>query len=206
MDSSKKSAFSYIFHPAIIPTFISAVLLFFMRGLSPIALPVVAKLYVLLMVVLFTLVFPFSLIFLLYRLNLISDIRFADRKQRTLPLLVMASAYLMMLVFFRNIYLPPVLVYIYYAYTVTVLVGIVINIFYKISFHALGWSALITAIYMASLRLGSGRLLLLLFCSIIFGGFAGYAQLKEDSHTPWQVYSGYIMGFLIIGVISALNF
>jgi membrane-associated phospholipid phosphatase len=55
---------------------------------------------------------------------------------------------------------------------------------------------MIAAIIGISFRL-SIDLRFISMCSILIAGFVGFARLKLNAHSPSQVYTGFLLGFLV---------
>ena len=193
---------SYLLHPLIIPTLaISALML--RPDLYSIVLPLWLKLWFISIVFVFTLLIPAAGVLLLLKLNKIYSIELNERTERTIPLLIASASYMALLFFMKQPNIPPVFLYVVYSATFALLAGLLINMFYKISLHTLGWSALTTTLISISIFMGA-PLLLFISLAVILSGFVGYARLKENAHNQTQVYLGYIAGVLIVIGITLL--
>ena len=193
---------SYILHPLLIPT-IATTAIMFRPDLYTINLPFALKIWFLGYVFVFTIVIPASAIFILQKLNAISSIEQHHRSERTIPLLISSSSYMAMLYLVKSTGVPPIFLYILYSATIALLAGLLINLFYKISLHTLGWAALATTLTGISLSLGV-PLLLYITLSVLLAGLTGYIRLKENAHNQTQVYLGYLAGVAVIGLIIFL--
>ena len=97
--------------------------------------------------------------------------------------------------------IPPVFLYLLYSATFSILVGLLINLVYKISLHTLGWGALAATLISISLRMGFA-LLLPIVVSVIIAGLVGYARLKQNAHKQAEIYLGYFAGVSVIIFIA----
>ena len=79
-----------------------------------------------------------------------------------------------------------------------------ISYFWKISAHLVGWGGLVGLILILSLRFNTD-LMLFLILAILSSGFIGFARLKLEAHNPLQVYSGFLLGFVIMIVVFLLQ-
>ena len=193
---------SYILHPLLIPTL--AILALMLRtDLYSIVMPLHLKLWLLSLVIAFTLLIPSASVVILLKLNAVYSVELTHRSERTIPLLVTSASYMALTFLLKPVNIPPVFLYVIYSATIALLAGLLINMVYKLSLHTLGWSAMATTLVSISLRSGipfPG----LISIAVILAGLAGYARLKENAHNQTQVYLGYIAGVSIITVIALL--
>ena len=193
---------SYILHPLLIPTL--AILALMLRtDLYSIVMPLHLKLWLLSLVIAFTLLIPSASVVILLKLNAVYSVELTHRSERTIPLLVTSASYMALTFFMKPLNIPPVFLYVIYSATVALLTGLLINMAIKISLHTLGWGAMATTLVSISLHLGI-PLPGLISVTVILAGLAGYARLKENAHNQTQVYLGYIAGVSIITVIALL--
>jgi len=193
---------SFILHPLLIPTFIVSVLMI-QPGIFAIILPLSLKLWFVSIIFIFTVVIPASSVFILFKFNAINSIELNHRTDRTIPLLIAGISYMALLIFIRPTNIPPVFMYILYSATFSLLTGLLITLFYKISLHTLGWGTLAATLISISIHFGI-PLLLLILISILLSGIAGYARLKQNAHNQTQVYLGYVAGICVVMLIFFL--
>jgi membrane-associated phospholipid phosphatase len=124
---------------------------------------------------------------LMFRRKLISTLEMDNRTERTVPLLIVFSYCLILfLLFFVKAPDGVLPIYIYaipLSGAILSLVFLLINNWTKISLHAAG-GGMITGY------------LLILFCFLI-SGLIMSARLALNKHTPFQVYLGWILAFVI---------
>ncbi len=203
MDNRFSQLLSYILHPLLIP--LLATLAIMMRpDLYNIVLPDRLKFSFVSLVIVFTLVIPVVAVLLLKKFRAIDSIEMKNRNERTIPLLITATSYMVLLFFMKPANIPPLILYVLYSATFALLAGLIINLVYKISLHTLGWSALAATLASISLRFGT-PLLLLIIISVIVAGFAGYARINQKAHNQAEVYLGYVAGLGIIALLSILH-
>jgi len=83
------------------------------------------------------------------------------------------------------------------------MLNVIIVPWWKISSHLIGLGGITGLATSIFLRLGADIsiwLMIILFIS----GITGFARLRLQAHTPAQVYSGYIAGFIIVCGITEL--
>jgi len=191
---------SYIFHPLLIPILATSALML-RPDLYSIVLPVNLKIWFLTLVVVFTLIIPVAGVFILLKFNTIYSLEMNHRFERTIPLLIACSSYMVLLFSIKTANIPPVFLYVLYSATFALITGLVINLMYKISLHTLGWSALAATLTSVSLHIGIS-LLVLIVLSVLISGIIGSARLKQNAHNQTQIYLGYVAGAGVIFIIS----
>lgn len=193
---------SYVLHPLFIPTFATLALLN-QPGLYSIELGKLLKIWILSVVFIFTIVIPAVGVLLLLKFKAIQSIEMNDREERTVPLLISGASFLALLFSVKSTIIPPVLLYIIFSAATSLLAGLLINLFYKISLHTLGWGSFAAALAGISIRFGIPLLFMIVF-SVLLSGIVGYTRLKLKAHNPAQVYLGYVAGILVIAFIMFL--
>jgi len=91
-----------------------------------------------------------------------------------------------------------------FAACISMLCLVSISYFWKISAHMVGWGGLISLMLMLSLRFNTD-LMLFLILGILCSGFVGYARLKLDAHNTLQIYTGFLLGFVIMLVVFLIR-
>src|SRR6478735_5711491 len=129
---------SYIFHPLFIPTYVFFWLLirfpYQFAGITPMAL-FARKITVFWM----TAFFPAFSVFLLWRLKFIDNIMLRTQRERIAPYVITMIFYWWM--WYLSRYFtdqPDVLQFFYFGIFLTTIIGLLSNIFTKISMHAMG--------------------------------------------------------------------
>jgi hypothetical protein len=191
---------SYILHPILIPIFVSSALLL-RPDVYTIVLPYSLIWWFLSVVFVFTILIPVTGILILLKFNAVNSLEMNVKNERTIPLIITSTSFMVLLFSVKGTNIPPVFLYVLYSATFALLAGLLINLVYKISLHTLGWGAMVATLTILSLRLGI-PLLLFIGISIIFAGLAGYARLKEDAHNQAQIYLGYVAGVSVIILLS----
>lgn len=186
---------SAVLHPALIPTYLFAILLFF-SAVIPYQLS--EKLMFLGIIFLLTFVFPVLCFFFFFKAKLISSIEIPKREERIFPFLVITIFYI--LVTYGLFYYFPIvslLGEVMLGITIVLIVVSITTFFYKISVHGAGVSGGLGAL--SALQYGSPSedlsypilLFVLLVC------ITAYARLALKAHTAWEVVAGVGVGFTI---------
>jgi hypothetical protein len=194
---------SIILHPLLIPA-IATIALMLRPDLYTIVLPNNMKFWFISVVIVFTLLIPLAGVLILLKFNAVNSLEMSARNERTLPLIISSTSFMVLLFSLKSTGIPPVFLYILYSATFALLAGLLINLFYKISLHTLGWGAIAAALTGVSLKLGI-PLLAFIIVAVLLSGLAGYARLKQNAHNPAQVYLGYVAGISVIILISFLG-
>lgn len=194
---------SIILHPLLIPA-IATIALMLRPDLYTIVLPNNMKFWFISVVIVFTMLIPLAGVLILLKFNAVNSLEMSVRNERTLPLIISSTSFMVLLFSLKSTGIPPVFLYILYSATFALLAGLLINLFYKISLHTLGWGAIAAAFTGVSLKLGI-PLLAFIIVAVLLSGLAGYARLKQNAHNPAQVYLGYVAGISVIILISFLG-
>jgi hypothetical protein len=199
---------SILFHPLMMLTYILTILLLanpFLFGIRHISEGAGIYLYL----VLYTYLFPAIAVLLMKALGLIQSLQMETKNERIGPFIASGIFYLW---FFRNIYSDPNMPVVYISAvlgaTMALFGAFFINLFYKISIHAVGVGGLLglTVITISFFSYGSipidrmgtvyiGTYLLLLGV-IVICGLVGTARLFLAAHQPKEIYWGYALGMM----------
>lgn len=196
MKNNTATVVSYILHPLLVPTYIMMSLLNVDAFLA-FMIPVVLRLWIIGMFFVITFAMPAIMIYLMQRKGVIKSLQMDIRSERFYPLLMTAIFWGLAYSVISKTGLPMV----YYQYMLgaiaAIIVAIVINHFWKISLHMLGMGGLTGVFLGLSLRMGVD-LFPILAITILLSGLVGYSRLKVNSHNPPQVYTGYIVGAILM--------
>lgn len=187
---------SVILHPLVMPTF--GMLCYFTL------FPVIAQLHdvnlfliIFMRVVACTLLLPLMSVLLMIRIGKVTTVFIEDKRERSWPLLLGAAIYLATYYFLLPV--PPVPVFIslfILGAAATLILALLINLFWKISLHMIGIGGLcggLTAIFYF-MQEGNPLWLTTWF---VLAGMLGTARLILNAHTPMQVLAGFALGFSV---------
>lgn len=128
-----------------------------------------------------------------------------EQMDRIGPFLVAGMLYIIQYYSFHRLPdMPVVFKSAFLGATIALFVAFFINLFSKISLHAVGMGALVGLVLVAmllfnysSIRIGSWlfSLYVLLFLMIILAGLVGSARVILEEHIPSDLYGGYLVGF-----------
>ncbi|PHI19744.1 hypothetical protein CEQ90_10975 [Lewinellaceae bacterium SD302] len=198
---------SGVFHPLLIPSYMLVILVLvnpFLFGREDVGL-------IFLSVLASTLVLPLVAVAVMRGLEMIDSFQLEDRMERIGPYLVVLILYIWMyLNFARRGTVPTAYTAFTLGMVIALSVSFFINVFSKISAHAVGMGGLVAMVLATMLffdsqglkfvlgGLGTYRVStsLLLLLVIIIAGLVGSSRLRLKAHVPLEIYAGYVVGFI----------
>ncbi|MDE0470512.1 MAG: phosphatase PAP2 family protein [Ekhidna sp.] len=184
---------SVVFHPLLIATHLTGLFLYIspelLSGIQP-----QATLHFLLLVFLITGFLPAFSIFLLKKLNYVSDTEIIKRNERLIPFLFILIYYIIACyLFYEKLEMGPLFNLVMISVTTLIFFLILITLKFKISIHATAiWSA---AGYLTAILIHHAEVRIIIFAGLIFAGLTSTSRLYLGYHTPQQVWMGAILGF-----------
>ncbi|MCC7246058.1 MAG: hypothetical protein IT269_10285, partial [Saprospiraceae bacterium] len=147
-------------------------------------------------------------------LGLIKSLQMHDKQERTGPYIITGVFYLWM---FKNIFssgnMPTLYAVCVLGATIGLFLSFFVNIFTKISAHAVGMGGLVAMLLLAAfswpgaaVAIGDLQIstVVVLAAIIVIGGIVGVARLSLDAHTPPDLYRGYATGFIAVFLAQML--
>ena len=204
MENRIARVISVIFHPLLIPTY-AVLLLLNMKVWFALTIPPQARWVIILMVFVATMCIPLLVAFFLYRRKIIRSFEMESKEERPLPYLSTALSFYFAYYLLNRLDISPVYSYFMIGATFLVVLSLSINFLWKISSHMVAVGAVTGLILGISWIMGIDLSLLLVILFII-SGLVAYSRLKLNAHRPAEVYTGYLMGVLVMsGLILALG-
>lgn len=192
MNKKLADGISLVFHPVLMPFYGSLLLLFNDVYLS-LLLTSKSRLTILAVIFVITVVVPVMLIILMKRAGWISSLRIDKREERSVPFLAVGFAMYLAYMLIKSFEIPGYYSLFLLGGTLLVVIALAINSFWKISIHMLalgGLSGLLIAT--AAYRFGADSFFIYLL--ILISGLTGSARLSVSTHSPAQVYVGFLSG------------
>ena len=196
MDIKLARAISVIFQPLLIPTY-GFIILFSINTFFSLLINPSAKWMILGVVFLTTFLFPAVMIFFMMKLGVISSLNLRKRQERVLPFLITGIFYYLVYYMLRQLQISPIYNYFMIGTTLVVVVAMIINFFWKISIHMISLGGVL-GLFLGLTFVMMIDLTPLLVLIIFISGLVGYSRLKLGAHTPAQVYSGFLTGFVVM--------
>lgn len=201
---------SYIFHPLLIVTYMLILLLLvnpYLFGVSSIG-DRASKLLIL-QIFLSTFFIPCVAVAMLRFTGMIRSFQMETRQERIGPYIITGIFYLWM---FRNFLDNPSIPTAFTSFVLGATIGLFfaffINIFSKISVHAVGIGGLLGMVVITMLLFSYDTFTVLsprgtievsistvLLITILIAGLVGTARLFLQAHEPMDLYGGYLVGF-----------
>lgn len=190
---------SGFFHPIFMPFYVVLVA-FLLRPIDLLFLSPAIQVYVLLQVLVMATLLPMGAVLLFVRLGKLTSVMAEERTERNLPYLVQALCLASLIFSFRNNGLPALLIEMIIGSLVAVLAAWFINRRWKISAHAVGMGGLVG--YIWAMHAQTEVLVFWpLALAVVFSGAVASARLQLQAHQPAQVYVGFLVGFVSLGLV-----
>lgn len=190
---------SVIAHPIFLPTWMFLILV--SSGLCNIYNTNITIVFSTIFVT--TFVIPMIFMFILKKVGVIKSITMERREDRFIPLIIMVIFLYTTQTLFRDV--TALGFFNFFIVCNIILCSIVfwINIYWKISLHAIGCGSLVSIIFILA-SISAEIFLPYLFASIIISGVVGSARLYLKSHSSSQVYTGFAVGFMTVLIIYSI--
>lgn len=118
------------------------------------------------------------------------------QSERVVPYFTTSLYYFALYYLFYTIGFSSIITLLILGGGISILLTLLINYKWKISAHMIGIGGLCGAL-LAIIFKHSIESVWIFYSAIIVAGLIGFARLKLEAHTPSQVYSGYILGFVV---------
>jgi hypothetical protein len=184
---------SDVFSPLLLPTY-SMILILAITPLS--VLPLRTRLLSVLAIAFITAFIPTATIFTLIRMGRVSDNSISDRRQRTLPLIVVTLCYLASASYMLYVHAPEWLILFFVSAAVSSVLALIITHWWKISAHAISIGGIAGMLGWLTFNSVSNNITAMVWLSIaiVLGGLIGSARIILNRHTTAQVFTGLILG------------
>jgi hypothetical protein len=185
---------SVVMHPAVVPSYLFAILFFGLPGLFPFD----AHLRWLLLAAVFiaTFVVPALSLLVSYRAGWVPSLHLANRADRRYPFVSVSLFYLLACGYFlSHLKAVPWVGVVMLGITSAILFVTAITFFFKISAHATGATGLVGALAGLQAQHPHGELLFWLPATILLAGALMTARLALNAHRPIEILAGAIVGF-----------
>lgn len=186
--------FSWVFQPLLMPTIAAAIFVelpFYTFDLMAKEL----KWYILLCNILFTVLMPVLMIFLLLRNNMITSLDLRNREDRKYPIIFTIVFQIANYYFLSKAHLPGPYMFFLLAGLFSLIVTLLVTNYWKISMHMTGIGCVIGAfLTLACIWPVDVRIILAIL--FLLAGIIGSSRLLLRAHDGWQVTAGFFAGFL----------
>jgi len=195
MEKNLAKFISVIFHPLLFPTYYLLIILNLDFTFS-LFIPEKGKWLVAGLVFIATFLLPVLVTEILgWKFKRFFSINGGD--ERSLNLATAIFFYITTYYFLTGIQLTPMFTIFILGATTLLVLTVIISSVWRISVYMISTGALFGAFLCIAIVLKTD-LLLLLITLIFLAGFIGYSRLKTTGHTPMQVYSGFLLGTIMM--------
>lgn len=195
------SLLSYVFHPLFVPVYIA----WFMVGVQPHLFAGFTGSQLAIAILRFFLMysfFPLVTVLLARGLGFIESVYLRTQKERIIPYIACGIYYFWMSYVLRNQpQFPAQVVQLAMAIFVASSLGLIANIYMKISMHAISMGILLAFMILLSYT-QPGNYTFYLSLAFLLAGLVCTARFIVSDHTPREIYTGLLVGIisLVIGV------
>lgn len=196
MEKSIARVISVIFHPLLIPTYIIAVLIN-LNVFFALVIPAEVKWKIIALVFIASAIFPSLILYGMYRFQLVQDLSMESKEERLYPYIATSIFFFLTYFLIWQLKLSPVYYYCLLGASILSVITLLINLKWKVSAHTVSMGAVIGAFAGLHIVLQI-NLLWLIAISVLASGITGYARLRSGDHSQAQIYTGYLLGFVVM--------
>ena len=187
---------SILFHPVFVPT-ITVFLV--VKIYSNIIILENQSGIILIGTCVFSLILPLLSVFVLLLTKKIDSLEMPKKEERFLPILFASIWMILGFYFMKEIFsYAPIMKSIYLGAIYVMLIALLITKKWKISLHMLAIGGA-TGVFII-LEFLFGQNLMLLLITILISGILGFSRLSLKAHSLNQIYAGFIVGNIIMGL------
>lgn len=194
---------SYLFHPVFVPVYVIGFLLFVQSFLF-VGYSDKQKIVTLIQAILMYTFFPLISVALLRALKFINSIKLNDRKDRIIPFIICNIWYFWMWYVWRNTEMPREMVVFAMSAFFASSIGLLLNIYMKISLHAIAIGTAIAFLCGLSFHYNI-HFGIYLSIAIFIGGAVCTARLILRTHRSAEIYWGIAAGVLAVLLANFFN-
>lgn len=183
---------SRLLHPIFMPLIVLLLLMNIGSFLTSV-MPLQVKATLAAVVLFTTVLIPLFLMWILRRLGLISSYEMPTAAERTYPVLAISVFYYVTYFLLKGIHISAIFSLYMLGCTLLAILTLAAGFFMKISLHMIGTGSLTGLFLGLGLNFGidlTGWVL----AWVLLSGIVGWARMCEGSHTPAEVYAGFLAG------------
>lgn len=182
---------SMVFHPLLMPLY--GLLIIFSAPTLFGYLPFVQKKFIIFILVTNNILLPFSVLPYLKWRKIITTWTVDKRSERVTPLALTTLFYFITVYVILKFTIPGLIKGFFLVTSLLSFTVTLINFWWKISIHSVGAGALTSMLLVLSFRLHAS-LTPFLIAIILVSGMVLSSRLRLQSHTPAEVWTGYLLG------------
>ena len=147
----------------------------------------------------FSLILPLLSVFILLLTKKIDSLEMPKKEERFLPILFASIWMILGFYFMKEIFsYAPIMKSIYLGAIYVMIISLLITKKWKISLHMLAIGGATGVFIMLEFLFGQNLMLLLI--TILISGILGFSRLSLKAHSLNQIYAGFIVGNIIMGL------
>ena len=147
----------------------------------------------------FSLILPLLSVFILLLTKKIDSLEMPKKEERFFPILFASIWMILGFYFMKEIFsYAPIMKSIYLGAIYVMLISLLITKKWKISLHMLAIGGATGVFIMLEFLFGQNLMLLLI--TILISGILGFSRLSLKAHSLKQIYAGFILGNIIMGL------
>lgn len=186
--------FSAVFHPLFFPVyallFVKWADAYKLAGLNE-----TARMKLFAIVIVNTILFPVITVLIMQRLGFVKNIFLKEREQRIIPFIAGGLFYFWTFMVVRSLAISSFITAIFLGASLSVFACFFCTLFFKISVHSAAAGGFIAiALYLTFTAPHNLEVPLMII--IILAGLLGSARWFLKEHLPFEIFSGYAVGFL----------
>ena len=186
---------TYLFHPLLMPTL--GLVLVLNSGTYLSLLEPDTKRAILFVMALGTLFFPLIMLPVLYYRSLLSNIQNTPREERLIPQLIILILYIITFVYFARLPLSRTVHACVLSAPITLFLLMLAGFRFRICAHMTGLGGL-TGLIISLILLYESPLQAVLILTLLATGLTGSARLVLGFQKPWEIYTGFFLGFAVV--------
>ncbi|MDP1726459.1 MAG: hypothetical protein Q8M15_06715 [Bacteroidota bacterium] len=196
MSRKLSNLISIIFHPIFV-NFLNLWLLFTLFPALHYGIPQRMQYFYISFIFLATSIIPLIMVIMMRFTGKVKSVLLTDKEDRKLPYLVTLIVYFFCYYYFTKLHTHPLILS--YLVSCAAIVGLVlsINFFDKISIHTATLGAMAGLLAVAG-KYTSLDIRYFLILTFLVSGLVASARIISNSHQNIQVYSGFLLGFLLM--------
>lgn len=197
MNRSLAQVLSVVFHPLLLPTYLFAIILYYMPA-SMLTLPLQVRWVVLAMIFFTTFIIPGAAAVVMVRFGQLDSVEMSRREQRGLPLLFTAVCYAATTyLLYRESAYDAIFYFVMGIIAASVVLTFAVSQFWKISAHSVGMGGGLGLLLVLNNLAPEAMLVFPIAIALFLAGAVLSARLALHAHTPAQVYAGFGSGLLL---------
>lgn len=198
MNTNIARLFSFLFNPFIITTYY-LLIVFSQPFYFSVTITEKAKWMVLGLVFITTFLLPLILTWIFGKLAR-KAMKYDQDDERNMQLSMASVFYLLCYYLLSSVKFSPVFNLFVLGFSILIILVLVVNFYWKISVYMVACGALAGALTGISISY-SIDLLPQIISVLLVSGITGYSRLKQQTHSPEQVYTGFAVGSLAMTAI-----